>query len=200
VTECAAGFLLSITYTVPVSSGLIAGESLMGVAIILTLEIMKVGGLWAGCRNRLPCVSAYADRWSSVTREGFQEVFHRKARLRNDLSQGTDTDLLVVRHDDSACRLGTAQDHVASFLPAKRELTSLERRPHILATQIRWQLWHVGSRSRGLDLDKLSSGFRRNWVARFSAVLQVQFNRLTNISQCLFAGISLADASGKRRN
>jgi uncharacterized oligopeptide transporter (OPT) family protein len=29
------------TYTVPVSSGLIAGESLMGVAIILVLEIMK---------------------------------------------------------------------------------------------------------------------------------------------------------------
>jgi hypothetical protein len=57
--------------------------------------------------------------------------------LRNDLSQGTDTDLLVVRHDDSACRLGTAQDHVASFLPAKLELTSLERRPHILAAHIR---------------------------------------------------------------
>jgi len=36
------------TYTVPVSSGLIAGESLMGVAIILTLEIMKATGLWAG--------------------------------------------------------------------------------------------------------------------------------------------------------
>jgi uncharacterized oligopeptide transporter (OPT) family protein len=33
---------------VPVSSGLIAGESLMGVAIILTLEIMKATGLWAG--------------------------------------------------------------------------------------------------------------------------------------------------------
>jgi len=33
---------------VPVSSGLIAGESLMGVAIILTLEIMKAAGLWAG--------------------------------------------------------------------------------------------------------------------------------------------------------
>ena len=36
------------TYTVPVSSGLIAGESLMGVAIILTLEILKATGLWAG--------------------------------------------------------------------------------------------------------------------------------------------------------
>ena len=36
------------TYTVPVSSGLIAGKSLMGVATILTLEIMKAGGLWAG--------------------------------------------------------------------------------------------------------------------------------------------------------
>ena len=48
VTECAAGFLLSITSTVPVSSRLIAGESLMGVAIILTLEIMKAAGLWAG--------------------------------------------------------------------------------------------------------------------------------------------------------
>ena len=36
------------TYTVPVSSGLIAGESLMGVGIILTLEIMKATGLWAG--------------------------------------------------------------------------------------------------------------------------------------------------------
>jgi len=35
-------------YTVPVSSGLIAGESLMGVAIILTLEILKGTGLWAG--------------------------------------------------------------------------------------------------------------------------------------------------------
>ena len=30
------------TYTVPVSSGLIAGESLMGVAIILTLELVKL--------------------------------------------------------------------------------------------------------------------------------------------------------------
>jgi uncharacterized oligopeptide transporter (OPT) family protein len=29
------------TYTVPVSSGLIAGESLMGVGIILTVEILK---------------------------------------------------------------------------------------------------------------------------------------------------------------
>ena len=36
------------TYTVPVSSGLIAGESLMGVAIILTLEILKATALWAG--------------------------------------------------------------------------------------------------------------------------------------------------------
>ena len=36
------------TYTVPISSGLIAGESLMGVAIILTLEILKATGLWAG--------------------------------------------------------------------------------------------------------------------------------------------------------
>ena len=36
------------TYTVPVSSGLIAGESLMGVGIILTLEIMKATGLWVG--------------------------------------------------------------------------------------------------------------------------------------------------------
>jgi uncharacterized oligopeptide transporter (OPT) family protein len=36
------------TYTVPVSSGLIAGELLMGVAIILTLEILKATGLWAG--------------------------------------------------------------------------------------------------------------------------------------------------------
>jgi uncharacterized oligopeptide transporter (OPT) family protein len=35
-------------YTVPVSSGLIAGESLMGVGIILTLEIIKATGLWAG--------------------------------------------------------------------------------------------------------------------------------------------------------
>jgi uncharacterized oligopeptide transporter (OPT) family protein len=32
------------TYTVPVSSGLIAGESLMGVAIILALELMKAFG------------------------------------------------------------------------------------------------------------------------------------------------------------
>jgi putative OPT family oligopeptide transporter len=32
------------TYTVPVSSGLIAGESLMGVGIILALEIMKLAG------------------------------------------------------------------------------------------------------------------------------------------------------------
>jgi uncharacterized oligopeptide transporter (OPT) family protein len=32
------------TYTVPVSSGLIAGESLMGVAIILVLEVMKAYG------------------------------------------------------------------------------------------------------------------------------------------------------------
>ena len=32
------------TYTVPVSSGLIAGESLMGVAIILGLEITKLLG------------------------------------------------------------------------------------------------------------------------------------------------------------
>jgi uncharacterized oligopeptide transporter (OPT) family protein len=31
-------------YTVPVSSGLIAGESLMGVAIILVLELMKAFG------------------------------------------------------------------------------------------------------------------------------------------------------------
>ena len=30
------------TYTVPVSSGLIAGESLMGVAIILALELLKL--------------------------------------------------------------------------------------------------------------------------------------------------------------
>jgi uncharacterized oligopeptide transporter (OPT) family protein len=35
---------LAETYTVPVSSGLIAGESLMGVAIILVLEVLKV---WA---------------------------------------------------------------------------------------------------------------------------------------------------------
>jgi OPT family oligopeptide transporter len=33
-------------YTVPVSSGLIAGESLMGVAIILSLEIAKLAGWW----------------------------------------------------------------------------------------------------------------------------------------------------------
>lgn len=121
-------------------------------------------------------------RSASVTLDSLQEVFRRQARLRNDLSQGTDTDLLVVRHDDSACRLGAGQDHVASFLPAKLELPSLERRPHILAAQIRWQLRHIVSRLSGLDLDKLSSGFRWNWIARFSAVLQVQFNRLTNIS------------------
>jgi len=35
-------------YTVPVSSGLIAGESLMGVAIILSIEIAKVAGWWGG--------------------------------------------------------------------------------------------------------------------------------------------------------
>jgi uncharacterized oligopeptide transporter (OPT) family protein len=35
---------LAETYTVPVSSGLIAGESLMGVAIILVLEAMKAFG------------------------------------------------------------------------------------------------------------------------------------------------------------
>jgi uncharacterized oligopeptide transporter (OPT) family protein len=33
---------------VPVSSGLIAGESLMGVAIILSLEIAKLVGWWSG--------------------------------------------------------------------------------------------------------------------------------------------------------
>ncbi|MFM8702474.1 MAG: OPT/YSL family transporter, partial [Planctomycetia bacterium] len=36
------------TYTVPVSSGLIAGESLLGVGIILTVDILKATGLWAG--------------------------------------------------------------------------------------------------------------------------------------------------------
>ena len=36
------------SYTVPVSSGLIAGESLMGVAIILGIEILKACGIWAG--------------------------------------------------------------------------------------------------------------------------------------------------------
>jgi uncharacterized oligopeptide transporter (OPT) family protein len=36
------------TYTVLVSSGLIAGESLMGVVIILMPEILKAAGLWAG--------------------------------------------------------------------------------------------------------------------------------------------------------
>jgi len=36
---------LAETYTVPVSSGLIAGESLMGVAIILLLEVLKAWGL-----------------------------------------------------------------------------------------------------------------------------------------------------------
>jgi putative OPT family oligopeptide transporter len=35
-------------YTVPVSSGLIAGESLMGVAIILGIEILRASGIWAG--------------------------------------------------------------------------------------------------------------------------------------------------------
>jgi uncharacterized oligopeptide transporter (OPT) family protein len=35
---------LAETYTVPVSSGLIAGESLMGVAIILVLEVLKAMG------------------------------------------------------------------------------------------------------------------------------------------------------------
>jgi uncharacterized oligopeptide transporter (OPT) family protein len=35
---------LAATYTVPVSSGLIAGESLMGVAIILVLEVLKAVG------------------------------------------------------------------------------------------------------------------------------------------------------------
>jgi len=34
------------TYTVPVSSGLIAGESLMSVAIILTLEGLRLAGVW----------------------------------------------------------------------------------------------------------------------------------------------------------
>ena len=34
--------------TVAVSSGLIAGESLMGVGIILSIEILKAVGLWAG--------------------------------------------------------------------------------------------------------------------------------------------------------
>ena len=34
--------------TVAVSSGLIAGESLMGVAIILSIEILKALGFWAG--------------------------------------------------------------------------------------------------------------------------------------------------------
>ena len=33
-------------YTVPVSSGLIAGESLMGVGIILTLEVLRLTGWW----------------------------------------------------------------------------------------------------------------------------------------------------------
>jgi uncharacterized oligopeptide transporter (OPT) family protein len=37
---------LAETYTVPVSSGLIAGESLMGVAIILTLEGLRLAGAW----------------------------------------------------------------------------------------------------------------------------------------------------------
>ncbi|MBL8827130.1 MAG: OPT/YSL family transporter [Planctomycetaceae bacterium] len=35
-------------YTVAVSSGLIAGESLMGVGIILTIEILKICGWWTG--------------------------------------------------------------------------------------------------------------------------------------------------------
>jgi uncharacterized oligopeptide transporter (OPT) family protein len=36
------------TYTVPISSGLIAGESLMGVAIILAIELLALAGLWSG--------------------------------------------------------------------------------------------------------------------------------------------------------
>lgn len=35
-------------YTVAVSSGLIAGESLMGVGIILVIEILKATGVWTG--------------------------------------------------------------------------------------------------------------------------------------------------------
>jgi len=35
-------------YTVPVSSGLIAGESLMGVALILNIEMLRACGIWAG--------------------------------------------------------------------------------------------------------------------------------------------------------
>jgi putative OPT family oligopeptide transporter len=35
-------------YTVAISSGLIAGESLMGVGIILTIEILKALGYWTG--------------------------------------------------------------------------------------------------------------------------------------------------------
>ena len=35
------------THTVPVSSGLIAGESLMGVGIILSVELLRMAGLWA---------------------------------------------------------------------------------------------------------------------------------------------------------
>ena len=34
------------TYTVPVSSGLIAGESLMAVGIILTSELLRIAGAW----------------------------------------------------------------------------------------------------------------------------------------------------------
>jgi uncharacterized oligopeptide transporter (OPT) family protein len=36
------------TYTVPVSSGLIAGESLTGVTIILAVELLTLAGLWVG--------------------------------------------------------------------------------------------------------------------------------------------------------
>ncbi|NDC64048.1 MAG: OPT family oligopeptide transporter [Planctomycetia bacterium] len=35
------------THVVPVSSGLIAGESLMGVGIILSVELLRLAGLWA---------------------------------------------------------------------------------------------------------------------------------------------------------
>jgi uncharacterized oligopeptide transporter (OPT) family protein len=37
---------LAETYTVPVSSGLIAGESLMAVGIILTIELLRIAGAW----------------------------------------------------------------------------------------------------------------------------------------------------------
>ena len=98
----------------------------------------------------------------------------------------------MVGNNDSGVWLVATQDHVAPRLTAEHEPGPLEDGPHFSARQIGGEFGRVAVprtrrclRSRSLDFHELLAGFGRYGIAGVTAVLDVKFNRFTDVVERL---------------